>query len=678
MLGQLVAEKWRVLEALEDVGRANAYRAERLPTGETVRIDLPPESQAQVRGELARFDREARIASQLKHPGCAKILAFGAWRERPFLVTELLRGPRLATLLGTPALTVPRAVAIAIQLLEGVRHMHAYGVVHRDLSLEGVVLVDTQAGEQARPGPPGLGVPHTGPLAVFGSPDEASAHKSDQRGDVLAVGMILYAMCVGRLPAVARPFPEPRKAAPERGISEGLERVIVKATARIPEGRFQSATEFLAALLGVEGIPRPTRPVARRKPPSTVTVAWGIAALVAVVGTGVVISSARTGRQRAEELAEELAGTPENAKAPRAVVAQALDPPRRIQSPPPAPPAPPPPSQQQPSPPAAPPAPPPPAQQQPSPPAAPPAPPPPSQQQPSPPPAPPAPPPPAQQQPSPPPPAPPPPSQSPQPPPAHPGLPPARPHPAPEPPKAPPTPKPPAPPPLPTKPPPPPPLPPAPPPPPPLPTKPAPPSDLKPPASPRAATAPSFAASSPSRVEPIRPVTEDERSEILALIARRETTTANEKITALMQRDYRAAWPHVALAQLHLRNLWRRDMVRQWLMALHLDPTLRDDPRLATHLCVARGAKWEAAGIAELWSALGEQGAAVRASCPTNGETTIAAVHGDGSVGGAPGDAADPLANGLDTKRLKMPAGSAAAEARPVDASDAAAVGAHR
>jgi hypothetical protein len=150
-------------------------------------------------------------------------------------------------------------------------------------------------------------------------------------------------------------------------------------------------------------------------------------------------------------------------------------------------------------------------------------------------------------------------------------------------------------------------------------------------------------AASPATSPPLVPITDAERAEILTLIARRETIAANEKITALLQRDYRAAWPHVALAELHMRNLWRHDMVRQWLTALNLEPALRDDPRLAAHLCQARGAKWEAAGVAELWAAVGgDRAAVVRGSCAMPVEVTVAAARPDGSVGGAigSGDAA--------------------------------------
>lgn len=144
-------------------------------------------------------------------------------------------------------------------------------------------------------------------------------------------------------------------------------------------------------------------------------------------------------------------------------------------------------------------------------------------------------------------------------------------------------------------------------------------------------------------------ITDGERSEILTLISRRETTAAYEKLTALMQRDPRAAWPHVALAELHFRNLWRRDVVRQWLVALRMDPTLKDDRRLANHLCQARGAKWDAAGVGELLAVLGEHAVALRAACSPTGEPISAVAAVDGSTGGAAGSEAVAGAEGAAT-----------------------------
>ena len=132
-----------------------------------------------------------------------------------------------------------------------------------------------------------------------------------------------------------------------------------------------------------------------------------------------------------------------------------------------------------------------------------------------------------------------------------------------------------------------------------------------------AAPPPSGTAAGPAPAIELVPITEAERAEVYHLIDARDNAGASEKITALMQRDPRVAWPHVALAELHFRNLWRRDVVRQWQIALGLDPAVKDDPHLAKHLCQAQGPKWEAAGIGELVAALGEQGAALLAACPS-------------------------------------------------------------
>ncbi|HEY4186336.1 MAG TPA: protein kinase [Polyangia bacterium] len=539
LVGQLVAGKWRVIGRLHDVGSAVAYRVERVPTGEAARLVLAEESQSIPRGELARFDREARIAGQVKHPRVARILDFGAWRERPFLVAELLKGKRLSDLIGTDEMTVRRAVGIAAQLLEAAGHLHAHGVVHRDLSPAGVVLVDSPAGDQVKIAPPELGLRGVG----------LAERRGDHGRDLLAIGRMLYAMCVGRAPegegAIAEP---PRRAAPGRDIGEGLEGVISKAMAPQPGARFQSAADFLSAL-GTEGMVRPVRPVrprpairvgkgkAARVPGrggealSKVKIAWGLAVLVAIVGTGVVLRSAQVGR-RAPPVEEEETVVP----ARPALEARRADVPPRDELPPARAPLPVVPL----------------ARVAPAPMV----------------------------------------EMAPPPPPA-----PVRPAPPPKTPSpkiaasAPPTPR-------------------------------ALVAPLAPPARVPVSPAGRLASARPGGVNapaapavPLVPITDGERAEVLQLIAARDTAHANEKITALMQRDPRVAWPHVALAELHFRNLWRRDVVRQWQIALALDPTLKEDPRLARHLCLAQDPKWEAAGIGQLRAELGAQATALLATC---------------------------------------------------------------
>ena len=92
------------------------------------------------------------------------------------------------------------------------------------------------------------------------SPEQVSGIKTDPRTDLYSTGVLLYELCVGSRPFIAAdpfqilamhrdapPVP-PRTAAPARGLSEALERVILRALAKNPDERFIDAAEFLAAL----------------------------------------------------------------------------------------------------------------------------------------------------------------------------------------------------------------------------------------------------------------------------------------------------------------------------------------------------------------------------------------------------------------------------------------------
>src|SRR6185436_12758959 len=211
------------------------------------RLELWDERHVAERGRMAQFERQARVLSRLQHPRCLALRHFGVEDGRPFLVTDLADGKRLADELGTEALSVGRAIAIALQVLEGLRHLHAHGVVHREIGAETVWLGTSLTGEAVSIGPPQL---------VAGGDG-----RPDSRDDLYAVGLLLYTMCVGRAaPAAGVPgalYPTPRSLAPERGIGEATERVIMRAIAPSRDSRFQTAEDFIVALQRM-GRPEPS------------------------------------------------------------------------------------------------------------------------------------------------------------------------------------------------------------------------------------------------------------------------------------------------------------------------------------------------------------------------------------------------------------------------------------
>ncbi|HVT08110.1 MAG TPA: serine/threonine-protein kinase, partial [Polyangia bacterium] len=258
-LNQVVGGRWRLLEVLGATEHGAVYRVETVDAGRAARLELWDPRHVEQRGELARFEREARTLSRLQHERCISIAAFGAHEGRPYVVTDLPPGRTLRDELGKPELTVRRALSLGLQLCEALQHLHGHGVVHRALVPDNLWVGPSPSLEVLKLGLPRFGPPADRPGAArerLYLPPERPAGRTDTRGDLYAAGMLLYVMCTGREPAAeaaaaiaaGEPVPPPRAVAADRGIGEGLERVILRAVAPAPDVRFKTAGELMEAL----------------------------------------------------------------------------------------------------------------------------------------------------------------------------------------------------------------------------------------------------------------------------------------------------------------------------------------------------------------------------------------------------------------------------------------------
>ena len=301
-LHQVVGGRWRLLEVLCATERRASFRVETVDDGRPARLELWDQRSVEHRGELARFERESRTLSHLRHERCVSVIAFGAHEGRPFLVSDLPDGKALRDEIGKADLTVPRALSLGLQLCDGLRHLHGHGVVHRALLPENVWVSQSPVADLLKIGLPRLGhVTDTsdGTRERCYLPPERSGGRLDHRADLYAAGMLLYVMCTGREPpaevvastAGGAPVPPPRTVAPERGISEALERVILRALAPSSDVRFATADELVTALksAGADSA-NPKRRSAQRPRKRRAMIAATFAA-VAVVGAGALRSS---------------------------------------------------------------------------------------------------------------------------------------------------------------------------------------------------------------------------------------------------------------------------------------------------------------------------------------------------------------------------------------------------
>ena len=280
--------KYRLIERLGEGGMATVHVAireddERLCVIKRLHVEFEGNDVV-----LARFMREARIASRLNHPNIARVFGAGVEEGHLCLEGEYVRGETLERLMTRAIeqrgiLPYETSVHIVIQALTGLEHAHSLsennrhlGIVHRDLSprnimvsYDGVVkLIDfgiakgdvdefkTTAGAL-------LGTPY------YMSPEQATGQPVDLRSDIYTLGVVLFELLTGQrlvqadgralvLLAVARQ-PAPPISAVNALAPTLFDQVVARALNKQPQDRYPSAAAFRAALeAAAQHLPRTT------------------------------------------------------------------------------------------------------------------------------------------------------------------------------------------------------------------------------------------------------------------------------------------------------------------------------------------------------------------------------------------------------------------------------------
>src|ERR1044071_4508999 len=283
MIGQTVSH-YRILEKLGEGGMGVVYAAEDLHLGRRVAIKFPVKASVENDFRL-RFLREARAVSTLSHHNIAAIYDYGettddeSGKDQPFLVMELIKGTSLAELMHDGALTLKRAVEIIADVAEALTEAHHHGVVHRDIKPSNVFVsergevkvldfglakqLNEETVRKIGSGARTLFATQTRSGVVVGtplylSPEQARGGDIDGRSDLFALGALLYE-CIAGKPAfggtgvleiagqVLHVDPPPPSTINER-VPPELDRITMKALAKKPEARYQSADEMLVDL----------------------------------------------------------------------------------------------------------------------------------------------------------------------------------------------------------------------------------------------------------------------------------------------------------------------------------------------------------------------------------------------------------------------------------------------
>jgi serine/threonine-protein kinase len=282
LAGATIGARYTLAEKIGEGGMGVVYRAEDTTTGEPVAVKLLLPEFGRIGSIAQRFEREEQAIGRLRHQHVVRVVDCGKLESGAlYLVMELLEGESLADVIAAKGrLPLKRAIGIMRQILSALDHAHGQGVIHRDLKPENVVLLrgdfvklldfgiakirdDSSDSEMIKLTQAGLalGTPD------YISPEQAGGLEVDARTDIYACGVLLFEMLTGRRPFVAtravdlmimhtsKPAPSPRATAPDAGITEALDGIVLRALEKDPARRFPSAGSFLQALEQPEPVP---------------------------------------------------------------------------------------------------------------------------------------------------------------------------------------------------------------------------------------------------------------------------------------------------------------------------------------------------------------------------------------------------------------------------------------
>src|ERR1044071_3476289 len=281
MIGKNIS-RYRILGTVGEGGMGVVYVAEDTVLARRVAIKIPHAGKDESHYR-ARFLREARAVSKLRHPNIAAVHDFGETEEgQPFIVMELVSGQTLGDLLSNQGISVARAVEVACEVAQALSEAHRLGVVHRDVKPSNVVIDDAgtvkvldfglakQLHEESANGSnteaatlltAGTRSDVVIGTALYLSPEQARGAKVDGRRVLLALGALLYECLTGRpafsganvieIGAQVLHFDPPPPSRLNARVPPELDRLTLKALSKKPEDRFQSAGEFAAELARV-------------------------------------------------------------------------------------------------------------------------------------------------------------------------------------------------------------------------------------------------------------------------------------------------------------------------------------------------------------------------------------------------------------------------------------------
>lgn len=265
--GQKISDRYTIIKSIGEGGMANVFLAEDSILNRKVAVKV-------LRGDLStdekfirRFQREALSVSNLSHQNIVEVYDVGEEDGEYYIVMEYLSGKTLKQLLKKrETLTLTEVIDIMSQITDGISHAHSSYIIHRDIKPQNIMIEDnglikiTDFGIAMALNATQL----TQTNSVMGSvhylpPEQASGKNSTIKSDIYSIGILMYELITGNVPFkgdnaveialkhMKEKIPSIRKQNP--AIPQSVENILLRATAKNPRNRYESAKQMHEDLL---------------------------------------------------------------------------------------------------------------------------------------------------------------------------------------------------------------------------------------------------------------------------------------------------------------------------------------------------------------------------------------------------------------------------------------------
>ncbi|MCC6617221.1 MAG: protein kinase [Anaerolineae bacterium] len=273
----MVIGQYRILEHVGQGGMATVYKAYHPRLDRLVAIKMIHRHFLDDANFVARFEREAQIVARLEHPNIVPVYDFAEYDGQPYIVMKFIEGAPLKDALDEGPIPVADALHVMTHVASALDYAHSKGVLHRDIKPSNIMLdmqttpylTDFGLARIVTGGATTLSADMLIGTPYYMSPEQGRGEETvDHRADIYSLGIVLYELLTGTVPYrsgtpyaiinqhITEPLKPPRDYNPD--IPPAVEAVILRATAKNREDRYNSAGEMLAALrqsLGAEDMP---------------------------------------------------------------------------------------------------------------------------------------------------------------------------------------------------------------------------------------------------------------------------------------------------------------------------------------------------------------------------------------------------------------------------------------